>query len=344
MHESSNIWVFDDSGVLAFPRIALECIAPGLPRASEHYDGLERGWDTPDVKLNIVFADGRAYRFRDVGKKHPTQDSDGRHSILGAGPLEFRCVEPFRLWTASFQGTAVETSSSALMVGNYGGPLVDVQMHLEATMAVPPWSMGSLSTEGATAYAAWEAAKERIGDSSIENGFRYEQLFRASGALQIRNDEYRFNGSGLRIRRQGIRKLTGFSGHCWQSALFPSGKAFGFRSYPARPDGVPSFDEGWIFTGDGGLIPARVLKAPWLRRLEPKGEDVSVLLESASGAATIEGETVVSSFEVTSSNIVRPNLPNFPVLYQGGVRFRWDGEETYGMSERSTRRDLIEAP
>lgn len=35
-------------------------------------------------------------------------------------------------------------------------------------------------------------------------------------------------------------------------------------------------------------------------------------------------------------------MPNFPMLYQGGVRYRWDGEETYGMLERSSMRDKID--
>jgi hypothetical protein len=38
----------------------------------------------------------------------------------------------------------------------------------------------------------------------------------------------------------------------------------------------------------------------------------------------------------------RPELPpNFPVLQQTGVRYRWDGEETYGMMERSSRKDKV---
>ena len=38
----------------------------------------------------------------------------------------------------------------------------------------------------------------------------------------------------------------------------------------------------------------------------------------------------------------RPELPpDFPVLQQTGVRYRWDGEETYGMMERSSRKDRI---
>ena len=42
-----------------------------------------------------------------------------------------------------------------------------------------------------------------------------------------------FTGGALRIRRKGVRKLQEFFGHAWQSAVFPSGKAFGYIAYPA---------------------------------------------------------------------------------------------------------------
>ena len=34
-------------------------------------------------------------------------------------------------------------------------------------------------------------------------------------------------------------------------------------------------------------------------------------------------------------------MPSFPALQQAGVRYRWDGEETYGMLERSNPLDKI---
>jgi hypothetical protein len=331
------MWIFDDQGALGVPRVAIECAAPGSSGFSEHYDGVERGWDLPDVFLNVAFPDGRVYRIREAGKKHPTEGPDGRHSVLGAGPLAFRCVEPFRSWTATYQGTAIEMSTSAMVAGNYEGPRVDVEFHIETTMAVPPWTMGSLFSEGDD-VVAFSTGIDYIQGSEKES-FRYEQLFRAKGTLRVRDEEQAFNGSGLRIRRQGARTTSGFWGHSWQSALFPGGKAFGCMAWPPRSDGIPSFNEGWIFNGDGGLIPARVVKAPWLKRLQPPlGQDVSVVLESELGVITIEGETVMSTFDVS----VLAQNPDFPVLEEAGARYRWDGEETYGMIERSSMRDQID--
>jgi hypothetical protein len=88
--------------------------------------------------------------------------------------------------------------------------------------------------------------------------------------------------------------------------------------------------------GDGALIPAKVLEAPWLTRLLPRGDDATFVFESELGVTRIEGETVFSTFEMGI-----PEYPQFPILFQGGVRYRWDGEETYGMLERSSRREKI---
>ncbi|WP_262402343.1 hypothetical protein, partial [Actinomadura sp. CNU-125] len=157
----------------------------------------------------------------------------------------------------------------------------------------------------------------------------------------------RFTGSGLRIRRQGVRKLADFWGHCWQSAVFPGGRAFGYIAYPPRPDGRPTFNEGFVFSGDGGLIPARVVQAPWLTRLRAHGEDVSLVLETETGTVAIEGETVFSTHDVHhaddtySIRALKRETPDFPALHQAGVRYRWDGEETFGMLERSNPLDKI---
>jgi hypothetical protein len=39
----------------------------------------------------------------------------------------------------------------------------------------------------------------------------------------------------------------GQSAQPWQSALFPSGRGFGDLAYPPRPDGSPSYNEGYLF-------------------------------------------------------------------------------------------------
>ncbi|GGM98460.1 hypothetical protein [Streptomyces fuscichromogenes] len=319
MRDSVSMWISDDRGALGIPRVAIEAVASD--------------WGAHQLQLNVAFPDGRVYRLRESGQSHPALDGDGRATVLGTGPLAFQCLEPFTTWTVTFHGTAVQASTQALIAGSTDGPRVDLAFRVEATMAAPPWIQGALLPEAGERLRA-------TSEGALMGGPRYEQLFQAKGSLCVGGEEHTFAGSGLRIRRQGVRDLTDFRGHCWQSALFPSGRAFGYIAYPPRDDGQPTFNEGFLYQGDGPLIPARVVQAPWLGRLQPTGEDVSVVFESELGKTRIGGETVVSTFDVVD----RPSMPNFPVLHQGGARYRWDGEETYGMLERSSARDKITWP
>jgi hypothetical protein len=327
MRESVSFWVSDDRGAVGLTRVGIEAMAGN--------------WDAHGLQVNAAFPDGRVYRLRQDGKTWPPVGASGRPTVLGAGPLGFECVEPFRIWRMTFNGAAVQTSSSDLAQGKKDGPLVDVEFEVEAEMAVPPWIQGALDAQSRSQL-----------ESSIEGDLmtrdRYEQLFRCTGFVRVGGRaEHRFTGTGLRIRRQGIRRLAGFWGHCWQSALFPSGKAFGCMAYPPRSDGKPTFNEGFLFSGDGDLVPARFAQAPWLRKLQPLHEDVSLVLETPHGRVSIEGETILSTYDIHhddktfSHQSLKQEMPVFPALQQAGVRYRWDGEETFGMLERSSPLDQI---
>jgi hypothetical protein len=319
MRDSVSMWVFDDQGKLGLTRIGIEAVA-------EH-------WEEHGLQVNVALDDGRVFRLRSDGKARPSLDQSGQSTVLGAGPLGFRCVEPFQHWTMTFRGEAVQTSTFDLVQGTSAGPLVDVEFSVETTMAVPPCPQGSLLPEARSLLEG--------GESDLMGGPRYEQLFRATGAVRTPDGEHTFTGSGLRIRRQGVRHLTEFRGHCWQSALFPSGRAFGYIAYPPRENGQPTFNEGYIFDGAGDLVPARVVEAPWLTTLEALGQEVSLVLKTDGGMVRIEGETVVSTFDIHHNDKTRAiealskEIPDFPPLQQAGVRYRWDGEESYGMLERS---------
>jgi glycine/D-amino acid oxidase-like deaminating enzyme len=85
-----------------------------------------------------------------------------------------------------------------------------------------------------------------------------------------------------------------------------------------------------------------------LRRLQPLGEDVSVVLETEDGTVRISGETVLSTHDITDPGEVPAEqlamMANwtFPALQQAGVRYTWDGEQSYGMIERSIPMDRLE--
>jgi hypothetical protein len=322
MRESVNAWVWDDGVEFGMPRIGVEAVADQ--------------WETHDIQVNIAFANGRVLNLFEAGKVHDPVGADGRPRVLGAGPLSFELIQPFRHWRARLDGMAVGTTVRAQLDGwergRDGGDRVPVTLDLEIRPAVPPWENGTLLEEAGRVLATQE-------EGDLMGGPRFEQLFRATGALRVGDDAYELKGGGLRIRRQGVRRLATFWGHAWQSSLFPSGRGFGYCTYPPRADGKPTYNEGYLFDGHGKLIPARVVKAPWLRTLKPKGEDVSVVLETERGTTTIHGESVLSTFAVMA-----PGIGSGLNLQQAIVRYTWDGETANGMMERSTPSDQITRP
>ena len=61
------------------------------------------------------------------------------------------------------------------------------------------------------------------------------------------------------------------------------------------------------------------------------------MLRTDDGDTRIEGELAFSTFAAGGQN------PEFvPVLQQAGVRYSWDGQEAYGMMERSIPVDKLE--
>ncbi len=320
MRESVNAWIWDSGTEVGMPRIGVEAVADQ--------------WEAHEVQVNISFADGRVFNVRGPGKVHDPLGADGKPRTLGAGPLSFELVEPFRHWEMRLDGPAVESTVDNQMAAKRPERESDVpiEAHIDIVSAVPPWENGGLLAEA-------KRVLEEQDEGALMGGPRFEQLSRATGTLRVGDREHRIDGGALRVRRQGIRRLGTFRGHVWQSALFPSGRSFGFIVYPPREDGLPTYNEGYVFDGDGELIPAWVVDAPWLRSLQPRGEQVPVVLESEKGTTRVTGESVMSCFSVMGG--VGPGTEGFPVLQQAIVRYTLDGETANGMMERSMPADRL---
>jgi hypothetical protein len=313
MRESVNVWVWDDRDDFGLPRIGIEAVADQ--------------WATHDVQVNVAFANGRVLNIFRPGEVHDPLGADGRPRILGAGPLSFELIEPFEHWRMRLDGLAFDNHVDRQMAGGLpvGEPSVPIEVDIDIRSAAPPWENGALLEEAGKVLAEQD-------EGALMGGPRYEQLFRMTGRFRVGDEEWELRGGGLRIRRQGVRRLARFRGHAWQSSVFPSGRGFGYIVYPPREDGLPTYNEGYLFEGEGGLIPARVVDAPWLRRLVPRGESQRVVLETEDGRTeTILGETLVSSFSV----IAGTTDVTFPVLQQSIVRYTWGAETANGMMERS---------
>ncbi|HET8710231.1 MAG TPA: hypothetical protein VFM32_02560 [Spongiibacteraceae bacterium] len=321
MRESTSVWLYEENGAFAFPRVGIEAEASS--------------WDNRRVQGNFAVAGGRILNGAGMGAAHSPFGADGRPTTLGAGPIAFHCIEPFRKWRMTWDGSAidgtVEQQIAKTLDPNKRTPL---RFDVELEMVTPAW-VQDLSPE----KVAQMSAADAIEAANMGIGWRFEQLFRARGffsidgkALQIDGKNREFKGVGLRIKRQSVRPLAGFRGHCWQSAVFPDGRAFGYITYPPREDGK-ALNEGYIFQ-NGKMYPARAVKIPWLRRIIGEGDDASLELESDLGITRIKGVTALSTFRVGNPDIGGLNLQ------QGGVRYTWDDQTAYGMIERSSHESL----
>jgi hypothetical protein len=309
------MWISDDQGVIGLPRVGIEAVADE--------------WDTRGLQVNLGFPDGRAVVARESGGGRSPVDADGVCRTFAAGGLEFRCVEPFATSTMSYEGKAFDTTAAAMATGGLtDAPRVPLRVEVEVTCAAPPWAPGTMNADAA------EVFNEGFAGAFISP--RYEQLCTSRGTVRVGDDEWSFTGTALRVHRQGARDVGGFWGHCWPSALFPSGRGFGGLAFPERPDGEPTYNEAYVFDG-GRMIPAVLVDAPWLRRLQPNGEEVTITLRTADGDVVVEGETILSACMPGGTH-----HEFAPALQQAGVRYRWDGEESYGMLERSIPVDQLE--
>jgi hypothetical protein len=317
MRESTSIWLFEENGEFGFPRIGIEAEASS--------------WEDRLYQANFSLGGGRILDGAGRGPAPSPFGPDGLPTVLGAGPLTFRCIEPFRRWAMTFDGTAVDGTVAEQISRTLDlEKRTPVRLAVEMEMATPAWVQDN-SPEKVAVMSAAEAAEA----ASMGIGWRLEHTFRGKGTLTVDGKTRDFSAVGSRIKRQSLRPLNFFRGHCWQSALFPDGRAFGFITYPPAGDGSEPYNEGYIFQ-DGKMYRARAIAIPWLRRLVGEGDDVSVELESELGVTRIAGRSTLTTFRILSTG----PTTDFN-LQQGGAHYSWDGTTSYGMIERSTMSDQL---
>jgi hypothetical protein len=97
-----------------------------------------------------------------------------------------------------------------------------------------------------------------------------------------------------------------------------------------------------VFGGDRDLVPARVLQAPWLTRVGGTGTGcVSSPGDRQGGRSHRRGNrhiprSTCHNDKTGTVQAMSKEISDFPPLQQAGVRYRWDGKQSYGMLERSS--------
>lgn len=316
MRDSATLWVIDQSGAMALPRVT--------------FDAIGECWDTPWLQLNFLHEDGRTLRIWSQEPGGQSSDAGGHAAIRSAGGLRFECIEPFRRWAMAFEGMAMQSTCAAEIAGERARTLVPLAFRVEAEMAAPPWLMGGMTEQAARQMKLGEG-------SALMGGVRYEQLCRVRGSFTLDGREHAIEGTGMRVRRQGARNMGTALGHCQHSALFPSGKAFGAIVMAKGADGPEAFNEAFVMTADGRKAAARVVSAPWMTRLTASGDDASLVFDSEFGTVRIKGEVLLAMFDHHDFE-----MADSSILQQGTARYVWDGEETIGLIERCTLREGLE--
>jgi hypothetical protein len=314
MRESVSAWLFDEEGRFAFSRGGIEAEA--------------HSWDQRRLQGNFSFADGTVLNGAGVGPAPSPIDADGRPTILGAGALTFQCIEPFKRWTMVFDGAAQRGTVQQQIESRFGSDgAADVRFAVDMEMVTPAWIQdNSVDTSKMSAAEAANAAAMGL-------GYRFEHHLRWTGTLTIDGRTETYHGTGTRIHRQSIRTLVDFPGHCWFSAVFPDGRAFGSLVYPPRKgqtEGDFSYNDACLYQ-DGKLVPAKVIRSTFLRRIVPEGDGIELELESEFGRTLITGTTALSTFRIGN-----PDMGGSLNMQQGAALFRWDDQQAYGMVERST--------
>lgn len=314
MRESASMWLYEENGAFGFPRFGIEAEASS--------------WTWRRVQGNFAFAGGRILNGAGAGPAWSSIGPDGRPEILGAGPLHFSCIEPFRKWRTVWDGSVTD-GTVAQQIHKTLDPAKKIPARFEIALDIagPAW-VQDLSPE----KVAQMPEADAIEAANMGIGWRFEQLVRGHGQFTVDGKTRDFRTVGLRIKRQSVRPLAGFRGHCWQSALFPDGSGFGYIAYPPRADGK-ALNEGYVFA-QGRMYPAKAVEIPWLRRIVAEGDDVSLALESALGITRIAGTTALSTFRVGNPDIGGLNLQ------QAGARYVWGDQAAYGMIERSSHESL----
>ena len=230
----------------------------------------------------------------------------------------------------------VSSAEELAQARGHEGPRAIVDYHIDVETAAEPWKQGK-------GYA--------YGDT------RYEQLFRHTGYVRTSlGDDLKISGTGVRTHRRGPRIMGDWFGHCWETALFPSGKGFGLKRFASQdgPEGWthPKWSEAYVLD-HGRILPAEVIESAWLSDLRPRGEVVRVRLRSALGEAEITGEVMGTSWRTMHLVNIDTNYRSFGVwgepgeyvMGQGACRWNWDGESVIGHIERSAVTEtLVKSP
>jgi hypothetical protein len=277
---------------------------------------------------------------------------DGSDRGPGAGPLKIRCIEPFRLWIAEFDGLAHRVSREHIMTETYRDTKAEMcKFHLVLEAAAPMWDLEAGADVPSLVLVDGEAAQTK---NHAQKTHHWEQLLKVRGEISYGGKTITMNGGGVRDHSFGPRDYWPLVGSQWINAVFPSGKAIMLMK--TRVTGF-DFTVGYIYRGDGTpLEVVKVVDHPFVSNVDTPDHSVPAdplaqgaersfkfTFQSKKGLETIEGELlhamgtsyVSPNHELLGTDLSR--VADGSQLAECPTRFTWDGETGVGVRERIVR-------
>ncbi|MDB5985945.1 MAG: hypothetical protein JWR16_998 [Nevskia sp.] len=248
--------------------------------------------------------------------------------------LKLHCVEPFKTWTASFDGLVAYCSDEDMRSGRVrDGAKELARIELELSMQAPVWdahqSAGSRYGGGSMAEQVWASS-------------HYQQLYTATGTVSLRGRTMDFSGTGMRDHSRGRRGhgMDQWGGHVLATAWFPgSRRGFGLQRM-WTPEGRITLDTAFVVI-DGQLHHAGVVEAPKLQKLVNRGEALQVTLQSDLGQHQLQCSVIRTHFTTPQKPLglaFGADLSGpYGIYAPGHGKWQWDGDTGYGLIERSAR-------
>lgn len=276
--------------------------------------------------VTVFLPDGQLLMSKTYGRGPQTSGQSGPFN----GTLSFRCDEPLATWTVTGDAMARPTDLEELAAGPLRDrEVVPVQFDYRFDALTPLWDLGAADMS----EQSWAHR-------------HYEQPGRFAGHLGCGDREWDLAGTGIRDHSYGPRNFGQFRRGSWVHAEFPSGRIFvALRMW--SNDDVVALNRGFICE-DGKLREITPVDMPTLESPAAGPRTMLVRLDDGGRETVIEVEVLTGMTQTLSEpNEVLQGVdrtdPRRKILNDAIVRCRWDGEEAYGLCERSRRIEDLSA-
>jgi hypothetical protein len=266
---------------------------------------------------SVSFPDGRVYVAKSVG---PAPDARS----AGSGLHFSRCLEGFRAWDVVGLGGFLPTSFGELGAGPLADrPTVPVRVDLRFEACGPVWDPA-----GDAGHPEWGA-------------FHHEQPMRVTGSVTVGTDGHRFDGWGYRDHSRGPRDMREVSHSHWSNGVFPSGRTFCTLQVHRRNGDVST--RAAILHPDGHEEAIEMIEAPVIHNSAHEPFAISVTLVDSTGRThhipgRVAGGTTWSIVGTSEFCVgAAMDVDDAYILPQSIIRWEWDGEVGYGLSDRCSR-------